>query len=494
MYASVTVHFLTYTDLLFQLASSTADFSIGQGVGESEYDDTGVDFESSPALPTAGANENTMQRLEELEATNQRLQVQVQSHALTADQLRQELDRSSTRLQEQESVHEQALDQLRALQSQNLDSDGLRQELDRSEAQLRQENAMHGQALAELQTKLAEARDDIVNKQREIQMLLAKVSGLEEEKRVLTEAKQDASGRAMEDDAERGDLCAQRDEALEGEQSARHDLRNTVQALEKVQRISMAENPDLLDRYGMVQNTVAQLDTGRPYTVRVMTAVNDLGHCSFDCHDCPADQVDSTEFIHFAQHWWSEATSPPASLIYIGRGSQLFHTGTQDDFIDALRGMRRCTIVKHEMRTAYEGRYQMPWTGRMRLTDGTALDYNSSEQMQVVLSKREMQIVPSKIVPSKIVPSKIVPSKIVPSKRKILTAKEIVEPPKRTKVVQDRRKGYQRIQLPNPKLLTASTSTAASPPSQEYDLPGSELSRRVSPEGRVYEVDDGDVL
>ncbi len=141
----------------------------------------------------------------------------------------------------------------------------------------------------------------------------------------------------------------------------------------------------------------------------------------------------------------------------------------------------------------------MPWTGRMRLTDGTALDYNSSEQMQVVLSKREMQIVPSKIVPSKIVPSKIVPSKIVPSKivpskRKILTAKEIVEPPKRTKVVQDRRKGYQRIQLPNPKLLTASTSTAASPPSQEYDLPGSELSRRVSPEGRVYEVDDGDVL
>ncbi len=254
MYASVTVHFLTYTDLLFQLVSSAADFSVGQGVGESEYDDTRVDVESSPALPTDGANENTMQRLEELEATNQRLRVQVQSHALTADRLRQELDRSSTRLQEQESVHEQALDQLRALQSQNLDSDGLRME---TEAQLRQENAMYGQALAELQTKLVEAGDDIANKQREIEMLLAKISGLEEEKRVLIEAKQDASGRAMEDDAERGDLCAQRDEALEGEQSARHDLRNTVQALEKVQWISVAENPDLLDRYGMVQNNVA---------------------------------------------------------------------------------------------------------------------------------------------------------------------------------------------------------------------------------------------
>ncbi len=401
MYASVTLHFLTYTDLLFQLASSAAGFSVGQGIGESEYDDTGIDVESSPALPTAGANENPLQRLEELEATNQRLHVQVQSHALTADQLRQELDRSRTRLQEQESVHEQALDQLRALQSQNLDSDGLCQELLRSVAQLRQENAMYGQALAELQTKLVEADDDIANKRREIEMLLAKISRLEEEKRVLTEAKQDASGRAMEDDAERGDLCAQRDEALEGEQSLRHNLRNTVQALEKVERISMAENPASLDRYGMVQNNAAQLDTGGPYTVRVVTAANDLGQGSFDYHDCPANQMDSTEFIHFAQRWWSEATSPPASLIYIGWGLQLFHTGTQDDFVDALRWMRRCTIVKHEMRTVYERQLQMPWTGRIQLTDGTALDHNSSEQMQIV------------------------PSRIFTSKREMLTAKRL---------------------------------------------------------------------
>ena len=77
MYASVTLHFLTYTDLLFQLASSAAGFSVGQGIGESEYDDTGIDVESSPALPTAGANENPLRRLEELEATNQRLHVQV---------------------------------------------------------------------------------------------------------------------------------------------------------------------------------------------------------------------------------------------------------------------------------------------------------------------------------------------------------------------------------------------------------------------------------
>jgi len=198
-------------------------------------------------------------------------------------------------------VHEQALDQLRALQSQNLNSDGSRQELHRSMAQLRQENAMYGQTLAEVQTKLVEVDDDIANKRREIEMLLAKISGLEEEKRVLTEAKQDASGRAMEDDAERGDLRAQRDEALQGEQSVRHNLGNTMQALEKVQQISMAEDPASLDRYGMVQNNIAQRDTGGPYTVRVMTVANDLTHWSFDCHEWPANQMDSAEFIHFAQ-------------------------------------------------------------------------------------------------------------------------------------------------------------------------------------------------
>ncbi len=121
----------------------------------------------------------------------------------------------------------------------------------------------------------------------------------------------------------------------------------------------------------------------------------------------------------------------------------------------------------------------MPWAGRMQLTEGTALDHNSSEQMQIVPSKRKMEIVPLKIFRSK---------------REKLNAKKIAELPKRTRAVQDRRKGHQRIQLPNPKLLTAATSTAASPPSQEYNLPGSEPSRRVSPEGSVYEVDDEDVL
>ena len=78
--------------------------------------------------------------------------------------------------------------------------------------------------------------------------------------------------------------------------------------------------------------------------------------------------------------------------------------------------------------------------------------------------------------------------------RHILIAKKNPEVSKGTRAVQDRRKGHQRIQLPNPKLLTAATSTVVFPPSQEDNLPGSEPSRRVSPEGWVYEVDDEDVL
>ena len=121
----------------------------------------------------------------------------------------------------------------------------------------------------------------------------------------------------------------------------------------------------------------------------------------------------------------------------------------------------------------------------MQLMDGSAVNQNSSEQTQMVLSKQEMQIIPS-------MRKRLITKE---SRQKVSKRTRAVQVPSaRTKAIQDRRKGYQRNELRSPKLLTATTSAAASPPAQESDLPGSETSARVSPEGRFYEVYDEDEL
>lgn len=237
----------------------------------------------------------------------------------------------------------------------------------------------------------------------------------------------------------------------------------------------------------MLPDSLAQVDSRGPCIVLVMTAPDDRGHWSFDCHNFPGDEVGSPNFIFFAQHWWFKAKSPPVSLIYMGLGWHVFHTDNQDDFTDALKETRLCTIVKLEWKMVFERPFQnrapegLPWTGRMQLMDGSAVDQNSSEQTQMVLSKREMQIVPSKR-------KKLIAEESGQELSKRIRA--VQEPSERTKAIQDRRKGYQRNELRSPKLLTVTTSAAASHPSQEYDLPGSETSTQVSPEGRFYEVDD----